>query len=63
MEIRNIICGKCRLTLADRKVRFRYLEHEFFASVPCCPKCGYVYLSEELVTGKIGEVEETLEEK
>ena len=42
---------------------FEYLGHTFFADAPRCPVCGQVYLSEELVKGRVAEVEMQLEDK
>ena len=56
-------CMKCDCELEDRKVRFGYLGHILDHPVPCCPKCGQVYVSEDLVVNKINEVEVTLEDK
>lgn len=62
-EIAAIICGKCNALLVEKRKKFRYLKSEFFADVPCCPVCGKIYLSEELVTGRIANLEAALEEK
>ena len=59
----SIVCGKCNTGLVEKKIRLKYLGHEFFADVPCCPVCGDVYISEDLVTGKMAEVETALEDK
>ena len=40
-----------------------YLENRFIEKVPRCPVCGQIYISEELVNGKIASVEATLEQK
>lgn len=44
-------------------VSFAYLGHNFSAELPKCPQCGQVYLSEELVKGKVTQVETGLEDK
>jgi len=56
-------CCKCKAPLVTRRINFEYLGHNFFAEIPACPVCGQVYVSEELVKGKIAEVEKNLEEK
>ena len=59
----NIRCTGCDLELVPMDVRARYLKSEFPTKVLACPSCGQVYIPEELVFGKINEVERTLEEK
>ena len=59
----EIICAKCKVPLVNKKARFLYLGHEMHSEVPRCPKCGQIYLSEELVRGRIADVEASLEDK
>jgi Fe-S oxidoreductase len=59
----RLICAKCRLPLQNTETKFEYLKHEFSHAVPCCPSCDTVYVSEELATGKMLEVETMLEDK
>lgn len=63
MDERKLLCGRCGCPLEPRRVDFEYLGHVFFADAPRCPKCGEVYLSEELVRGRVAEVEMELEDK
>jgi NAD-dependent SIR2 family protein deacetylase len=56
-------CTKCNETLSDRKTVFHYLERSFTHEVPCCPKCGKVYIPPDLAEGKMAEVETQLEDK
>ena len=58
-----LICYACRTPLAPGRVSFTYLKHHFAADVPKCPQCGQVYISEELVLGKVAQVEAQLEDK
>jgi len=58
-----IICVQCQIPLKLETVRFAYLGHEFTQDLPRCPKCGQVFISEALATGKMAEVEEMMEEK
>ncbi len=37
--------------------------HTVAHEVPACPKCGKVYISEELAEGRMSEVEQMLEDK
>ena len=63
MSADKIICEKCGVELVEEKTILRYLDFEFPADLPRCPQCGQVYISEELVQGKVSQVEATLEDK
>lgn len=58
-----IICCKCKKELVKAKVYFNYLGHSFFTDIHKCPECGEVYIPEELVKGRMSEVELQLEDK
>ena len=58
-----LLCCKCKVPLAPGKAGFTYLKHHFSAEVPKCGQCGQVYISEELVSGKVAQVEAELEDK
>lgn len=58
-----MICDKCGLELEPRPTKLSYLGYDFTEKLPCCPKCGMVYISEELAAGKIARLEEDMEEK
>ncbi len=62
-EARTLICWQCRKELELRKTDFTYLGHTFYADMPRCPQCGQVYIPEELVRGRIAEVEMQMEDK
>ena len=59
----RLICGRCRVPLEDRRVDFEYLGSSFHTEALRCPVCGLVYLPEELVRGRMREVEYQLEDK
>ena len=59
----HVRCACCERELEPREVTARYLKSEFPTKVLACPVCGQIYIPEELVFGKIQEVERTLEEK
>lgn len=63
MSEEKIICAKCNVPLEMKKAKFSYLGHELHSEVPRCPKCGQVYLSEELVRNRIAKVEASVEDK
>lgn len=58
-----LICKKCQVKLEPDEVVLEYLQHEFRVMVPRCPSCGQVYLPENLVRGRIAQVEVELEDK
>lgn len=57
------MCDRCNVELAAAELHFSYLEHDFHHKVMRCPSCGQVYLPEDLVNGKVKQLETTLEEK
>lgn len=63
MESKKLICNLCNVPLTPQKTEFHYLGHTFSADIPKCPKCGQVYIPEDLVTGKMAQVEMQLEDK
>jgi hypothetical protein len=56
-------CSICKMELVVKKTVFSYLGHSVAHEVLACPKCGKVFISEELAEGKMAEVEEQLEDK
>ena len=56
-------CNPCGETLTPGMVQLQYLGSVFNVELPVCPKCKSVLLTEELVTGKMLEVEQLLEDK
>jgi ssDNA-binding Zn-finger/Zn-ribbon topoisomerase 1 len=62
-EARIWKCAKCDRELVMRRTVLTYLGHSVSHEVPTCPKCGKVYICEELAEGKMSEVEQTLEDK
>ena len=57
------ICNRCGVELVPQNVDLEYLGYSFHADVPRCPQCGQVFLPEELVRGRVAEVEYELEDK
>ena len=65
-EIRTdetLICCSCDAEMLPQKVTLNYMGYAFSATMPRCPSCGYVYIPEEIVKGRMAEVEQQLEEK
>ena len=59
----GLICGKCNVPLQISKNELRYQKQAMSADFLKCPQCGQIFISEELVKGKIFEVEKALEDK
>ena len=57
------MCACCKCALEIRKVSVGYMGSKVPVDLPVCPKCGQVYVPEALATGKMAEVEKTLEDK
>ena len=49
----KLTCMKCKVPLVKGKAKFMYLENGFPVEMPVCPKCGFVYVPEELALGKV----------
>ena len=60
---KKLICSKCDCPLEEMDTHFTYLDRRFRHKVSRCPKCGQVYISEELAKGKMAQLEKSLEEK
>lgn len=60
---KKIKCSKCNIELITGKANFSYLGRDFSGDVLKCPECGKVYISEDLVNGKIKKVEGMFESK
>jgi hypothetical protein len=58
-----LVCIKCQLLLATRKVEATYLGSSFPVELLRCPSCGYTYVPEALAAGKMQQVEQALEDK
>ena len=56
-------CGRCKVELVKGKVVFSYIKNNFSHEVLKCPKCGKVFIPEDLAEGKIAKVEQQLEDK
>jgi hypothetical protein len=62
-EIEKLICCKCNVELVIKTCEFTYMGYHFNHQLPCCPSCGQVFISEELVNERIVKVEMELEAK
>ncbi len=59
----TMICSACQVPMEPRKTDFTYLGHSFYTDILRCPKCGQVFIPEDLAKGRIAEVEMQLEDK
>ncbi len=59
----KLMCDKCKVEMELIDAQFKYLSRTFRHKVPRCPRCGQVSLPEELVTGRMADVEAMIEEK
>ncbi|WP_237152913.1 DVU_1557 family redox protein [Oryzibacter oryziterrae] len=59
----DLLCFACDVPLEMGKVEATYLGQKFPVDLPRCPKCGFVYVSEDLALGKMLRVEQALEDK
>ncbi|MCR5795596.1 MAG: DUF3268 family zinc-finger domain-containing protein [Solobacterium sp.] len=59
----EIICSGCGVKMKLARADFTYLGHNFHTEVMRCPKCGAVYIPQELAEGKIADAETALEDK
>ncbi|MGI6721370.1 MAG: DVU_1557 family redox protein [Anaerovoracaceae bacterium] len=59
----TLICNKCQVPLEEIEAHFKYLDRQFRHPVMRCPRCGQVYIPEDLAKGRMAEVEKILEDK
>ena len=58
-----LLCTECDLPLEVGKVNVSYLGGTFPVDLLRCPRCGTVFVPEELALGKMADVEKLLEDK
>jgi hypothetical protein len=59
----RLVCGKCQQEFVLGKVMVSYLGNSFPVELMKCPGCGMAYVPEELASGKMYKVEQSLEDK
>jgi hypothetical protein len=57
------MCTECELSLEVGKVNISYLGGTFPVDLLRCPRCGMVFIPEDLAIGKMADVEKLLEDK
>jgi len=55
-------CFKCNEKITEGEVEFSYLDFKRSVKGPRCPRCGTVFVSEEMAH-KLRNIEEQLEDK
>ncbi len=60
---KNWLCANCQVPLEMGKVTVSYLNSAFPVDLLRCPRCGLALVPEELATGRMAEVEKSLEDK
>jgi hypothetical protein len=56
-------CAACGIPLEMAKVEVGYMGSKYPVNLPRCPRCGLVFVPEQLALGKMAEVEKLLEDK
>jgi len=56
-------CGKCALPLELAEVEVAYTGSKYPVELPRCPRCGTVFIPEQLAVGQMAEIERLLEDK
>jgi len=56
-------CGKCGVSLESAKVEVSYMGSKYPVELPRCPRCGIVFVPEQLALGKMAQIEQLLEDK
>ena len=59
----NLVCLKCDCKLAYDNTNLHYMGYSVSEKFLRCPKCRQVYIPEDVVIGKMAEVEASLEDK
>jgi len=56
-------CAKCGEDLDMRTVEVAYMGSKYPVELPQCPRCGIVFIPEQLALGKMAQIEQLLEDK
>lgn len=63
MKPEKLICSKCNKELELTSINLEYLGHRMTHQFPTCPVCKLIYIPEEVVMGKMQQIERELEDK
>jgi NAD-dependent SIR2 family protein deacetylase len=56
-------CAKCGEALEMGTVEAAYMGSKYPVELPRCPRCGTVFIPENLALGKMAQIEQLLEDK
>ncbi|NTV91692.1 MAG: DNA-binding protein [Clostridiales bacterium] len=59
----KLFCVKCKVKMEPADVNLEYLGHRMTHKFPVCPVCGQIFIPEDIVSGKMHQVETELEDK
>ena len=62
-EAEEWLCASCGVALELGVVEVAYMGSKYPVELPKCPKCGIVFVPEDLAVGKMAEIEKILEDK
>jgi len=62
-EAADWTCGKCGEPLESATVQVTYMGSKYPVELPRCPRCGIVFIPEQLALGKMAQIEQLLEDK
>jgi hypothetical protein len=62
-EAADWLCGKCAVPLEMKQVEVAYMGSKYPVDLPRCPRCGLVFIPEQLAVGTMAEIEQLLEDK
>lgn len=57
------LCASCGVELELGTVEVAYMGSKYPVELPKCPKCGIIFVPENLAIGKMAEIEKILEDK
>jgi uncharacterized protein with PIN domain len=59
----SLLCCRCNVPLVKSKSVLTYQGQKLTYDLDRCPRCGQIYIPEDLAIGKMAEVEYSIEEK
>ncbi len=62
-EAGHWLCNACGTELTFGMIEVHYMGSGYPVELPSCPKCGQVFITEDLATIKMAEIEKLLEDK
>jgi ribosomal protein S27AE len=62
-EASDWTCGKCDEALDTGIVEVAYMGSKYPVELPRCPRCGIVFIPQQLALGQMAQIERLLEDK